>query len=195
MKGLKKNRFFDIQELGKKGASQERSPFEGSHSAFLNKHLERIENLNNLVRLPENGEVFFLHTEKAFNAFTFIPWLSQHHFIEELYASTYSISRRVVEVLQELQHLGRIGSVTLLISDSMIKRNAVTIDVLDAVVKNNPYFRVKYFWNHSKICLLKAGDLYLTLEGSGNWSENALLEQYVLVNSKEVFDFRKTIFE
>jgi hypothetical protein len=32
------------------------------------------------------------------------------------------------------------------------------------------------------------------LEGSGNWSENAHYEQYVFINSKEVFDFRKQLF-
>ncbi|VDH05874.1 hypothetical protein [Bergeyella zoohelcum] len=194
MKGLKQNKFFSLKdfsekkELPKLGESK-------SHSAYLNSHLERIDNLNDLVRIPQEGEIFFLHTVKAFNAFTFIPWLAKRHFIEELYASTYSISRRVIEALQELQQKGRIGEVTLLISDSMIKRNPVTIDVLEGVAKHNANFQVKYFWNHSKVCLIKAGDFHLVLEGSGNWSENAQLEQYVLANSEAVFNFRKTIFE
>ncbi|MCO4303205.1 phospholipase D-like domain-containing protein [Riemerella anatipestifer] len=190
MKDSKKNKYFSISSLHE----DKSKVYPEVKSVYLNKHLERVENLNQLVRIPQEGEVFFLQTEKAFNAFTFIPWIAKLHFIEELYASTYSISRRVVEALQELQQNGRVGKVTLLISDSMPKRNPLTIDVLEGVCKHNN-FNVKYFWNHSKICLLKIDGFHLVLEGSGNWSENAQLEQYVLANSKEVFEFRKTIFE
>ncbi|MDY3449480.1 hypothetical protein JZ968_01815 [Riemerella anatipestifer] len=191
MKDSKKNKYFSISSLHE----DKSKVYPEVKSVYLNKHLERVENLNQLVRIPQEGEVFFLQTEKAFNAFTFIPWIAKLHFIEELYASTYSISRRVVEALQELQQNGRVGKVTLLISDSMPKRNPLTIDVLEGVCKHNANFNVKYFWNHSKICLLKIDGFHLVLEGSGNWSENAQLEQYVLANSKEVFEFRKTIFE
>lgn len=168
---------------------------DAAFSTYLNHHLEKIAKVEDLVRIPQEGEMFFLHTEKAFNAFTFIPWLAKRYFIEELYASTYSISRRVIEAIQQMQNAGQIGEVTLLISDSMIKRNPLTIDVLEGVAKYNANFKVKYYWNHSKVCLIKAGDFHLTLEGSGNWSENAQLEQYTLTNHEEVFDFRKTIFE
>lgn len=191
MKDSKKNKFFTLSSLHK----EKREAFPEVTSVYLNKHIERIENLNQLVRIPQEGEVFFLQTEKAFNAFTFIPFVAKLHFIEELYASTYSISRRVVEALQELQQNGRIGKVRLLISDSMPKRNPLTIDVLEGVCRHNGNFSVKYSWNHSKICLIKTDGFHLVLEGSGNWSENAQLEQYVLTNSEEVYDFRKTIFE
>lgn len=199
MKNLKtleqKNKYFELEAINKENKRSSSRNYSDVCSAYLNHHLEKIDNLNNLVRIPSDGEIFFLHTEKAFNAFTFIPWIAKRLFIEELYASTYSISRRVIEALQELQQKGRIGEVTLLISDSMIKRNPVTIDVLEGVAKHNANFKVKYFWNHSKVCLIKAGDFHLVLEGSGNWSENAQLEQYVLANSEAIFNFRKTIFE
>lgn len=193
MEGLKKNKYFDLSPMG----SFRESVGDNTQirSAYLNSHMERIENLNKLLRIPDVGEIFFLHTEKSFNAFTFIPWISERYFIEELYASTYSISRRVVEALCELQSMGRVGKVSLMISDSMVKRNAKTIDVLEGVIKHSANFEVKYYWNHSKICLLKAGENHLILEGSGNWSENALLEQYILANDENIFNFRKSIFE
>ena len=194
MKDFRGNKFFDLQEIIPKNRQGEDGAFEVS-SAYLNSHMERIENLNKLLRLPDVGEIFFMHTEKSFNAFTFIPWLSERYFIEEICASTYSISRRVVEALCELQNMGRVGQVVLLISDSMVKRNAATIDVLDGLVKHHANFQVKYYWNHSKICLLKTSEHHLILEGSGNWSENALLEQYVLAIDKAIYDFRRSIFE
>ncbi len=191
----KKNKFFDLGEIRKTPSEKK----EGVFSTFLNRHMERIDRVNDLVRIPQEGEVFFIYTENAFNAFTFIPWLAERYFIQEIHASTYSISRRVVEALQQLHTAGRIGEVTLLISDSMVKRNPLTIDVLEAVVKSNAAFRTIYTWNHSKVTLLHARldevDFHLVLEGSGNWSENAQIEQYTLTNSKEVYDFFKTMFE
>ena len=187
-----KNKFFDLGEIAK---TTENVPKNGMFSAYLNHHLDKIAKVEDIVRLPTEGEIQFLHTEKAFNAFTFIPFVAKRYFIEELFASTYSISRRVIEALQQMQSAGQIGEVTLLISDSMIKRNPLTIDVLEGVAKHNANFRVKYYWNHSKVCLIKAGDFHLGLEGSGNWSENAQLEQYTLFNHPEIYNFRKTIFE
>jgi hypothetical protein len=186
-----RNKFFDISDFEKR----ENTHKNGMFSAYLNHHLDKIGKMEDIVKLPNVGEIQFLHTEKAFNAFTFIPWLAKRYFIEELFASTYSISRRVIEAIQEMQKNGQIGEVTLLISDSMIKRNPLTIDVLKGVAKHNTNFRVKYYWNHSKVCLIKTGDFHLVLEGSGNWSENAQLEQYVLSNHPEIYNFRKTIFE
>jgi len=190
---LKKNKFFELPAITEK-AEKKRSQ-DAAFSAYLNHHLEKIERVEDLVRIPQIGEIFFIHTEKAFNAFTFIPWLAKRYFIEELYASTYSISRRVIEAIQQMQQAGQIGEVNLLISDSMIKRNPQTIEVLEGVAKHNANFNIQYYWNHSKVCLIKAGEFHLILEGSGNWSENAQLEQYTLTNHEEVYNFRKTMFE
>ena len=185
------NKYFDIHSITETPKAQ----VEGVLSKYLNKHLQRIENVSELCRIPDNGEVFFLQTEKAFNAFTFIPWIAKKFFIEEIYASTYSISRRVVEALQELQQDGKVGEVTLLISDSMIKRNPQTIDNLEAVAKSNANFKIKYYWNHSKVTLIKTKEHFFVLEGSGNFSENAQLEQYTFCNDADVYQFRKQIFE
>ncbi len=189
------NKFFSLDTI-KETPEQRR---EGVFSTYLNHHVEKIAKVEDLIRIPQNGEVFYIYTENAFNAFTFIPFIAKRYFIQEIFASTYSISRRVVEALQELQQSGKIGEVTLLISDSMIKRNPVTVETLEAVAKVNKNIKTKYYWNHSKVTLIKAvledQEFHLVMEGSGNWSENAQLEQYTITHSKEVYDFFKTMFE
>jgi hypothetical protein len=64
-------------------------------------------------------------------------------------------------------------------------------DHLQALVEKRTSIRVYYAWNHAKISLIRIGDQHFVVEGSGNWSENAQHEQYVFVNSKKIFDFRK----
>lgn len=165
-------------------------------SKYLNKHYQRIKNLpDDLLRLPSPEEVFFLDTENAFNAFTFIVMVAKTQSIKELFASTYSINIRVIESLMELHDNGFIDKINLMVSDSLIKRNPTTIDLLSALVKSRPNIKVIYTWNHSKVSLMQTEYNYYVVEGSGNWSENALIEQYVFTNSQMVFEGRKKMFD
>lgn len=177
----------------KEEKAEEKSAFV---SKFLNVQAYKVEKLKvDLPRLPEPSEIFFLQTIQAFNAFTFVEYISQLQFIEELYATTYSVSMRVIEALQELQNKGRIGKINILVSDSMMKRNPKVIDALNSWANSSTNISVIYTWNHSKITLCKTELDYYCIEGSGNWGDNACYEQYVFANSKEAFDLRKSLFE
>jgi hypothetical protein len=170
-------------------------PSEHFVSKYLVSHYQKIKSLDKeLQRLPTPEEFFFLQSATSFNAFTFIPLIGQKESITELYASTYSISRKVIDALIQLHDQGIIEQITLMISDSLIKRNPVTIDYLNAMISSRPNFKVIYSWVHAKVCICKTKDNYFTIEGSGNWASNAQYEQYTFANSKGLFDFRKTLF-
>lgn len=146
------------------------------------------------MRVPTREEFFFLQSDTAFNAFTFIPLVANHYPIKELHASTYSISRKVISALIEMHDKGQIERITLLVSDSMIKRNPLTIENLMAMASSRPNVTVLYAWVHAKVCLLQTHEDYFVIEGSGNWSENAHYEQYTFANSKGLYDFRMKLF-
>lgn len=189
---------FGKNDIGVKTNNQEEKA-EGNSSAFISKFLniqtDIIENLSeDLVRLPEPGEVKFLQTIKAFNGFTFVEMISRLNYIEELTASTYSISMKVVEALQEMKRLGKIDKINLMISDSMMKRNPKVSDSINAWASLDPMISVVYSWNHSKVVAIRTETDYYTIEGSGNWGENACYEQYVLVNDESVYNLRKRLF-
>ena len=187
------HKFFDINhissEIKGKGPVQQ----SGIHvEKFLQVHVEKVESIKNLGgRFPRDGEIYFLWTVKSFNAFTFIPYIIHEcGYIEELILSTYSINIRIIDALIRLVDLKKIGSVEIFISDSIRSRLPKVNDHLSALVKNYPV-RVTYCWNHSKITLIRTGSNYFCAEGSGNWGENAQHEQYIYLNSKTVFEFRK----
>lgn len=187
------NRLFDIKALSEKTESEKLSDLYASK--FLVFHFEKLKSLEeNLKRLPSPEEIFFLQSDNAFNAFTFIPFVAKNHPIKELHASTYSISRKVIDALIEMHDRGMIEQITLMISDSMIKRNPTTIENLMAMASSRPNLKVVYAWSHAKVCLMKTHDHFYVIEGSGNWSENAHYEQYILTNSKGVYDFRMELF-
>lgn len=188
------NKFFNYKELS---AEKQEETNSGAYvSKYLATHFEKVANLeDDLTRLPTPGEFFFLQSGSAFNAFTFIPMIARRFPVKELFASTYSINRRVIDALMELHDKGVIEQVTLLVSESMIKRNPVTIDNLHAMAATRPNVKVYYAWSHAKICLLKTQDFHFVIEGSGNWSENAYFEQYLLANDEGLYNFRKLLFE
>jgi hypothetical protein len=164
-------------------------------SKYLVKHFQKVSSLEkDLMRIPTAEEFFFLQSDTAFNAFTFIPLVAKIYPIKELHASTYSISRKVIDALIEMHDKGLIERITLLVSDSMIKRNPIVIDNLMAMARSRPNVTVLYAWVHAKVCLLQTQENYFVIEGSGNWSENAHYEQYVFANSKGLYDFRMKLF-
>lgn len=190
---MSKNRFFQI---GEKLEAKKENPLDATWvSKYLATHFEKVSALEeSLVRIPTQEEYFFLQSDTAFNAFTFIPFVAKRFPIKELHASTYSISRKVIDALIEMHDSGMIEKITLLISDSMIKRNPIVIENLMAMAKSRPNVEVLYAWVHAKVCLLKTHDSFYVIEGSGNWSENAQYEQYVFANAKGLYDFRMQLF-
>jgi len=193
MPSLRKNRLFDIRALKSEDACAKSKNF---HSKYLLAHYAKVKDLEkDLGRLPEREEFFFLQTDGQWNAFTFVPFVLGHYQIKNLYCCTYSISRRTIDALMELYDSGKVDRMELLISDSMIKRNPVTIDVLTAMARTRPNLVVKYAWVHAKVTLMESIGGHYVVEGSGNWSDNAHYEQYLFANSKGLYEFRKELFD
>jgi hypothetical protein len=189
------NRFFDIDELDQEEINE--TPEERSGAMiekFIFFHYERISSIKQLAgRLPGLGEIYFLWTINSFNAFTFIQFIIKEcGNIDELIVSTYSINIRIIDALMKLIDRRQISSVKIFISDSIRTRLPKVYDHLTALVeKRSSIIQVIYSWNHSKISLIRIGNNYFDVEGSGNWGENAQHEQYIFLNSLEVFEFRK----
>lgn len=186
---------FAKKDLAVETNNQKSDEKSGFVSKYLNTENHRIGNLSeDLARFPSDGEIFFLQTLQSFNAFTFIQKIAKTHFIEELVATTYSVSISVMEAIQEMQNKGQIGDVKLFISDSMQSRNPKVTDALDAWANQNGSVKISYGWNHSKVTLAKTSDHHFVIEGSGNWGKNACYEQYIFLNNKEVYEFRRELF-
>lgn len=188
---------FAKEEIGVNANNQEEADKDCSAftSKFLNVQTHMINNLPaDLTRLPDDGEIFFMQTLSSFNAFTFVELISRLQFIEELHATTYSVSLSVLEALQEMQANGRIGRIKLLISDSMRQRNPRVTDALNAWAQTDGNVTIIYTWNHSKITLVKTDVANFCIEGSGNWSKNAQYEQYIFTNNADVMSLRKQLF-
>ena len=100
----------------------------------------------------------------------------------------------VVEAMMEMQRLGQVNQIRLFVSDSMMSRNPKVTDAIDSWANQNDSVKITYGWNHSKVNLVKTLDHHFIIEGSGNWGKNACYEQYIFLNNKEVYEFRRELF-
>jgi hypothetical protein len=158
---------------------------------FERLHFFRVQNLKELCgRLPEEEEIFFIETKKSFNAFTFIVYLIRNAgFIEQLFIATYSINDRIINSLMRWKDNGLIGNVEIEISASIKFRMPKIYERLNLLAKNEK-ISVTYEWTHRKVTCIKTQSGLFVVEGSGNYGENAMLEQYIFCRSKKVYEFR-----
>ena len=184
------NPFFEIKDLEQNTATADSSS--AVADKFITYHESRINSIKNICHIPKPGEIFFLWTDRSFNAFTFIPYvIRQCKSIDLLIISTYSINQRIIDSLMRYFRKGLIREISILVSDSLRFRMPKVVDIMESLALSNPTVKIHYGWNHSKISLMKCGDDHLVVEGSGNWSENSRHEQYIFLNNKKIFDFRK----
>jgi hypothetical protein len=163
-------------------------------AAYLSSHELRVSGLHDLCgRLPLPGELMMLWTLKQFNAFTFIPYIIQYSGpIRELAFSTYSLSTKVIDSLVVLLDKGMIDRVHITISDSVKFRIPRVVDHLSSLMATRgEQISLLYGWNHSRVTLMRTDTGHYLVEGSGNFTENAQHEQYIFLNSVELWHFRK----
>lgn len=188
------NRFFTLpaEETSQESVVSSSGSFV---SKYLAAHYQKVAAVKkDLKRLPESEEFFFLQSDNSFNAFTFIPVVLENQSAKRMFVTTYSINKRVISALVELHQNGLVDEITLLISDTMLRRNPVVTDLLAAVNREYANINVLFAWVHAKVCLLETKEAHYVIEGSGNWSENAYYEQYMFANSKGLYDFRMKLF-
>lgn len=180
------NKYFSIDDIQK-----ERNNARLYSARFERLHFFRIRNLKDLCgRLPEEEEVYFIETTKSFNAFTFIVYLIRHAGrVDSLFIATYSINDRIISSLVRWKEAGLIGRVEIEISESIKFRMPRVYERLEQLAKSGR-ISVRYEWTHRKVSCLETPIGRFVVEGSGNYGENAMKEQYIFCKSKKVYDFR-----
>lgn len=185
---------FNICELLNKpndsSPSQDTSRSTSTCEAFENMHIEKVNSLKQLMgRVPDRGEIYFLWTLNSFNAFTFITYIIKHFgTIRQLTFSTYSINERILTSLVRWYDKGAIEKIYICISDSIRSRVPKVNDQLQAF-SSTRNIEIGYAWNHSKVTLIRTDEHFFVVAGSGNFSENALNEQYIFLNDERVYNF------
>lgn len=181
-----KNEFFDLADL-----EAELSKSRRFLDAFDVEMLFRVDSLKRLTRkLPEQGEIFFIETTKSFTAFTFVTHVVKAvNYVHHVYIATYSTNERIINALMRWRERGRIGTVHLHISETIKFRMPEVYERLIRL-RDEGKLELTFAWTHKKVTCLDTSEGAFVVEGSGNYGENALKEQYIFLKSDKVYEFR-----
>lgn len=152
--------------------------------------LMKLDELNKISAMPEIGKQNRIVTQKAINSFDFILAVLAESNVEELIMAFYRIGKKVAVELKNLHDSGRIKNLHFLVNDGIPKLTPDAYNFLKGCENEN--WKIRLAHNHTKIILLKteSGNFYV-VEGSGNLSANARIEQYVVDNNKSIYVFHK----
>jgi hypothetical protein len=145
------------------------------------------------IGVPEKGWQLRLITKRSFNAIAFLKWIhSLEGYIEEALFCIYSINHEASKIINDMVISGEIGQATILMSNLRNKAHRSKEEATKNYFITNPNIELIFASSHSKIMTFKTkkGNFY-TVEGSGNLSYNSRIEQYVIDNDENVFNFTK----
>jgi hypothetical protein len=150
-----------------------------------------VRELEAVGGFPVDNEQIRIVTMKRINSFDFILGiLEKHENIDELIIAFYRLNNKVTTELAELKKSNKIKEIQLLINDGFPKMVSNVWRRLKSLEKEG-VLKIGIINNHTKIILAKAGKNYYVVEGSGNLSNNARIEQYVWDNNKDLYYFHK----
>lgn len=141
--------------------------------------------------LPKPGETLHVISDAKYDFFMVIlEAVNLLGVVNEFYGSTWTMARHnVLDLLQYIDD-GKIKNTTILTGTYFKNREtAVYSTLIQGLAKRGARF--KAFINHTKIVLLNKGDDYIVFEGSANFTANPRLENYIICNDKELYDFHR----
>lgn len=141
------------------------------------------------IGLPLKGEEMRIITKRQFNAFCWVQYVLKHYDIDYLFIATFSMGEMEALLIQEYLNDGKIKNVEVLMS-KLRNTAAGKKELAISVLESDSRVRLWYADSHMKLMSMRTtcGEYY-SIEGSGNLHKNARIEQYVIDNDKDLFDF------
>jgi hypothetical protein len=132
-------------------------------------------------------------TENSFNAISVIEYLSKYNDLIEIYIAVYRMNQQAVNKLTTFINDENISCNILLSSffreNKKYEKWCADLISLGQGKKN---VNVCFAWNHAKVFIAKTKEnRHIVFEGSGNLSDNARIEQYIIEDNKFTYDFHK----
>lgn len=154
---------------------------------------EKLEEF--LTELPQPGESLHIVSNGSFDYWNFVPiTIRLLGRPVEFYGSTWTMNRSNVLQLLTLFDKRLVSSVTMF-SGLYFKRRepAVYTTLASGLIDRGQ--RLLCFENHTKILLLGSAPDWIVIEGSANFTANPRVEQNVVSNDAQLFDFHRTWME
>lgn len=142
------------------------------------------------IQIPPKNSVLSIRTQSQLNAFSiFMQFIEYYGCIDFLSLQTYTIDEKTLFTLNELLNEGRIKKLQFIMTETASFRIPKIYKLLKDLFSEHKNTNLCFYWVHSKVHLLQAGNDKYVIDGSGNFSMNAQIEQYNVFNSEKLFNF------
>lgn len=159
---------------------------------YREKKTKVIEKISE-IGLPRKEEQFRLLTKRSFNSVEFLQFIAEKEVVEKVNLAVYSINFAAAIEILRLINEGRIKKMSVMMSNLRNKGHREKEQIIKTKFTDNKQIELFYCCSHAKVMTTKtANDNYYCIEGSGNLTNSSRVEQYVIDNSKEIFDFSES---
>jgi hypothetical protein len=161
----------------------------------------RDDNFNSIIDevngLPKPNEVVFIKTNGCSDTGSIFSNILLSEKIETLYLSTWVISRNNIERIIKAIDKGDLKQIYFVVSKRLkeLKKSDYAF-LIEQFSKRSDKCFYKVCNSHAKTFSVKTdkGNLY-TVTGSGNWTENPRIENFVIFNDENAFNHNKEWME
>jgi hypothetical protein len=171
----------------------EDSGLEDLQDSIYKKFVEKtfiVINRINEIGLPQKKEQVQIVTFRSFNAVHFLAYVAKKERIEHVFIAVYSINHEAARLINDLINERFIESATILISNLRNKAHREKEQLTRDLFVENPNIDLFFLSSHAKIISMKTHENnFYTISGSGNLSYNSRVEQYVLDNDQNLYEF------
>jgi hypothetical protein len=190
---------FDIQYQGEEGADTYETRYIKPTLVAFKRHMIKYEHADKLGRELKMGPLerydVIVSGNFVFGDFIYAWMTHQGIKAKTMTISTLSMGTRNVDVLAQLMKTGYIQELNLVVSAYFYRnyRNDVVpyiYEKLDDQKKNN--FQMGVAGIHTKTMTMETEDgMKIVMQGSANLRSSANIEQFILEDNPEVYDFYK----
>lgn len=155
----------------------------------------KAADLLDTIELPKPGETIHVISDAKYDFFNVIMAAAKLTApVLDFYGSTWTMSKYNVQDLLGALETGVIQNATILTGTYFKRReSSVYAQLVTGLAKYNQ--RYNAFINHTKVALLRSEDAYIVFEGSANFTANPRLENYIICNNKELYEFHRSWME
>lgn len=140
----------------------------------------------------EEGNYISIITQRKVTRHAFTEWaIKKHGKIDELYISTYRMGENAARLISEYIKTGKIGLASCVISVNYKTLHGQNAAAIENIFKSTDNFYMTALNNHSKITAIRCGEDKYVITGSGNYSENAKIEEYQMVKCSSLYEFHR----
>lgn len=148
--------------------------------------------LNDVGGFPKEKTYLAIKTNGTSDCGSFFSYALKHwEEITEMYLATWTISKQNIKRLKYAIESGKLKKLTMVFSSTLKPANPALYASLVGSLKQYENVNLKEINSHAKTFSMTNGTDFITVTGSANWSENPRIENYLILNDKELYEHHK----